>query len=101
MYHYGIRGQSYEHYKHYGIRGQNYNWFANYLAERFQRTKYRGELSSNLPLHHGVHQGSILGPLLFVLYINDLPQCLSKSQISMYGDDTVFTFLTQNLVTLK
>ena len=78
--------------EHYGIRGQTYNWFANYFAGRSQRTKYRGELSSNLPLHHGVPQGSILGPLLFVLYINDLPQFLSKSQISMYADDTVIYF---------
>ena len=78
--------------EHYGNRGQSYNWFANYLAERSQRMKYRGELSSNLFLHHGVPQGSILGLLLFVLYINDLPQCLSKSQISMYADDTVIYF---------
>ena len=42
--------------EHYGIRRQRYDWFANYLAERSQRTKYRDELSSNLPLHHGVPQ---------------------------------------------
>ena len=55
--------------EHHGIRGQIYNLFGNYLTARSQRKKYGKDLSSNLPLKDGVSQGSILGPLLFILYI--------------------------------
>ena len=76
--------------EHYGVRGPSYNWFLDYLCTRSQRVKFGKELSSSLPLDYGVQaQGSLLGPLLFVLYINDLPQCLMLSNISMYADDTV------------
>ena len=77
--------------EHYGVRGLNYDWFLDYLCTRPQRVKFGKELSSSLPLDYGVPQGSLVGPLLFVLYINDLPQCLLRSNISMtfYADDTV------------
>ena len=55
--------------EHHGIRGQIYgNLFANYLTARSQRKKYGKDLSSNFPLKDGVSQGSILGPLLLILY---------------------------------
>lgn len=75
--------------EHYGVRGPSYNWFPDYLFTRSHRVKFGKELSSSLPLDYGVPQGSLLGPLLFVLYINNLPQCLMLSNISMYADDTV------------
>ena len=75
--------------EHYGVRGPSYNWFLDYLCTRSQRVKFGKELSSSLPLDYGVPQGSLLDPLLFVLYINDLTQCLLRSNISMYADDTV------------
>ena len=50
------------------------------------------DISSDSAIGHGVPQGSILGPVLLVIYINDLPQCLMKSSISMYADDTVIYF---------
>ena len=78
--------------EHYGIRGGSLCWFENYLTTRGQKTKYVKELSSSLPVEFGVPQGSILGPILFVLYINDLPECLLKSSVSMYADDTVIYF---------
>ena len=59
---------------------------------RFQRVKHNQDISSNLAIRHGVPQGSILGPILFVVYINDLPQCVMKSSIGMYADDTVIYF---------
>ena len=62
------------------------------LTTRSQRVQYGKELSSSLPLDFGVPQGSLLGPLLFVIHINDLPQCLLHSSISMYADDTVIYY---------
>ena len=77
---------------HYGIRDKSLKWFENYLTTRLQSVKYNQDISSNLAIGHGVPQGSILGPILFVIYINDLPQCLMKSAIGMYADDTVIYF---------
>ena len=70
------------------VRGLSDSWFQNYLCTCFQRVKFK-ELSSSLPLNNGVPKDSILGPLIFMLYINDLPQCLVRFNISMYADDTV------------
>ena len=52
----------------------------------------KNQLSSSLPLDFGVPQGSLLGSLLFVIYINDLPKCLTHSDIGMYADDTVMYY---------
>ena len=87
--------------EHYGVRGQSYNWFLNYLTARSQRTKSKKDLSSILPLKYGVPQGSMLWPLLFVVHINDLPQCLLHSKISMYADDTVINFSGSDLCRVK
>ena len=76
----------------YGIRGGSLSWFREYLTTRSQRTQYGNEISSNLPIRCRVPQGSILGPLLFVIYINDLPKFLVDSSIMMYVDDTVIYF---------
>ena len=63
-------------------------FFEAYLSDRLQCVTINNCLSQVLPVTSGVPQGSILGPLLFVIYINDLPDSIKDSQIFMYADDT-------------
>ena len=76
----------------YGIQGSTNQWFCSYLKNRTQTCLVNGNKSSKMFLRCGVPQGTILGPLLFLLYINDLPNCLQHSQPRMYADDTSITF---------
>ena len=71
----------------------NYNLLGNYLSDRFQRVVLNGQTSSWRSVIAGVPQGLILGPLLFLVHINDLPNEL-KSSIKLFADDTsVFTIV--------
>jgi hypothetical protein len=72
----------------YGIRGTPLHLFQSYLSERKQICKLQNIMSEITNVTCGVPQGSNLGPLLFLLYINDLPNCLEKTQASMFADDT-------------
>ena len=76
-----------------GISGEIYKLFENYLSGRFQRVVLNGQTSSWRPILAVVPQGSILGPLLFLIYINDLPNEL-KSNAKLFADDTsLFTIV--------
>ena len=72
----------------YGITGDLWLWFKAYLSLRTQCVKVNGCFSDLLPVVSGLPQGSILGPLLFVLYINDLPDTLSSVLPYLFADDT-------------
>uniref|UniRef100_A0A3B3HBJ0 ribonuclease H n=1 Tax=Oryzias latipes TaxID=8090 RepID=A0A3B3HBJ0_ORYLA len=73
----------------FGFSNTVLSWFRNYLNERTQCVKCDGLSSEFLNVHRGVPQGSILGPLLFILYINELGQDLQDANIHLYADDTI------------
>ena len=73
---------------HYGIRGTSNNWFKSYLSERTQSVSIQGFSSDTEKVKHGVPQGSVLGPLLFLLYINDLHKSIAFSKVYHFADDT-------------
>jgi hypothetical protein len=73
---------------HYGIRGTPLNWFESYLTNRKQYVQTHSVKSSLSSLSCGVPQGSILGPLLFLLYINDITQVSNKLSFIIFADDT-------------
>ena len=76
----------------YGVADRELMWFKSYLTARQQQCLVNGCLSSQSNLLCGVPQGSILGPLLFLIYINDLPNCLKFTTPCLYADDTqIFT----------
>ena len=73
---------------HYGIRGVSNNWFKSYLSNRTQFVSIQGYESDSKPMMHGVPQGSVLGPLLFLIYINDLHEAIQHSHVYHFADDT-------------
>ena len=73
---------------HYGIRGKTKDWIASFLHNRQQRVVIEGDTSEKVPVTSGVPQGSVLGPSLFILYINDIATKLN-STVRLFADDTV------------
>ena len=81
----------------YRIQENAYNWFKSYLENRTLTCSVSGSLSKTCALQCGIPQGTILGPLLFLLYINDLPNCLTNSYPRLYADGTNLTYADKNL----
>ena len=86
---------------HYGIRGVANAWFASYLLNRYQSVRVNGVTSSSLPVTCGVPQGSILGPLLFLIYINDMNLAVESSTIFHFADDTNLLYSSKTIKKLK
>ncbi len=80
----------------YGFRGPIYHWLKSFIKNRFQCVVYNSVQSNFLSLSHGVAQGSTLGPLLFLLYINDLPDVSNNCDFILFADDTTVLFHDKN-----
>ena len=73
--------------KHHGIEGNFLKWLTDYLNERQQKVIIRGCTSNPKPINAGVPQGSVLGPLLFLIYVNDIADSL-LSLTRLFADDS-------------
>ncbi|MEL7308158.1 MAG: reverse transcriptase family protein, partial [Pseudomonadota bacterium] len=71
----------------FGVTGNDLTWFRSYLSHRYQRVVIGGMESDWVSVSSGVPQGSILGPSLFIMYINDLPSCFLSSECLLFADD--------------
>lgn len=79
----------------YGIRGVVQQWFKSYLTDRQQFTCIAERRSTNLNITFGVPQGSVLGPLLFLIYVNDIGSVVPNEIVKRFADDTnLFVFLS-------
>lgn len=81
----------------YGIKHNEYKWFESYLSARKQTTKYGDIISSAEETSFGVPQGSILGPILFILYINDIVSSVKHCKISLFADDTIHYIVLERM----
>ena len=78
-------------FERYGFDYKALDLLKNYLTDRTQRCQLNGMLSDQRRMTCGIPQGSILGPLLFIIYINDSPNCLKHTTPRMFADDTSLT----------
>ena len=85
----------------YGFRGNTLKWFQSYLSARTQKVLFRDELSNEQEVTHGVPQGSVLGPILFLLYINDITGLKISGSFTLFADDATIAWSHANEDELK
>ena len=83
--------------EHYGVRGLANDWFCSYLTNRKQYVSINGSDSTLKEMRYGVPQGSVLGPLLFLIYINDLNLAIKHSVTHHFADDTNLLYVSKSL----
>jgi len=86
--------------QHYGIRDKAFSLFKSYLSDRRQFVTISGRNSAEAIIRHGVPQGSVLGPLLFLIYINDLNHAICHSAVHHFADDTNLLCVSSTLESL-
>ena len=86
---------------HYGVRGPTLAWFKSYISNRKQFVSVLGFDSKKLTMKHGVPQGSVLGPLLFLIYINDLHRSITHSTTYKFADDTNLLLIDKSTKSLE
>ena len=86
--------------EHYGVRGCALEWFRSYLSDRNQYVSLNGSNSDLLSVTCGVPQGSVLGPLLFLIYISDLPNSYKRLTFYLFADDTNIYHESQDFANL-
>ena len=77
---------------HYGVRGVVLEWFRNYIDNRLQYVSYKNCCSETRNVKYGIPQGSVLGPLVFRIYSNDLLHNLTKAKAILFADDTTIFY---------
>ena len=85
----------------YGVQQRELSWFKSYLSNRKQFCRVNGVDSDIGEIEVGVPQGSCLGPLLFLIYINDLPEAVQGASVTMYADDTTLSHQSHDLTQLN
>ena len=85
----------------FGLSKSSVNWFNAYLTNRTQSVIINGMQSDAEPILYGVPQGSVLGPLLFIMYINDLPSVTKYCKVHLYADDTLLFFESSSVQAIE
>jgi hypothetical protein len=85
----------------YGFRGITHQWFKSYLHNRYQYVVHNGMYSDLCLLTHGVPQGSVLGPILFALYINDLYLAVPDCKVVLFADDSTIMYSNKHSLDFK